>query len=382
MAPITPAQVSAAKQTACALVQASLPEFAHTFKYSHSEGNFYSASENLDWTPGFWTGQLWLAWEATHAQPLRDAAAWQVHSFWERICNHVEVDHHDMGFLYSPSCVAAYKLTGSEEGKAAALLAADQLAGRFQKKGGFLQAWGKLGAPDNYRLIIDCLLNLPLLYWASEVSGKPHYAEIANQHIHTALNHVLRADDSTYHTYFFDPATGAPLRGVTAQGYCDGSAWARGQAWGVYGTALAYRYTRRPAYIETFCRITDFFLAKLPQDLVPYWDFTFGDGSTEPRDSSASAVAACGMLEMAQYLDGARAAYYTDAAKKLMAALLQHCAVQNTQQSNGLLLHGTYARDSQFNTCQNRGVDECNIWGDYYYLEALTRLSTGWHPYW
>lgn len=133
--------------------------------------DIYPACKNDQWTCGFWPGEIWLSYELTGDAAFRDAALVLVDSFMDRIVNKVEVDHHDMGFLYSPSCVAAYKLTGSETGKQAAILAADQLISRFQEKGQFLQAWGKLGAADNYRYIIDCLLNVPLLYWATETTG-------------------------------------------------------------------------------------------------------------------------------------------------------------------------------------------------------------------
>lgn len=129
-----------------------------------------------------------------------------------------------MGFLYTPSCVAAYRLTGSETAKKAALLAADNLIARFQEKGQLLQAWGELGARDNYRLIIDCLLNVPLLYWATEVTGDEMYRRIALAHTKTSMANLVRPDHSTYHIYFFDPETGAPVRGSTQQGYRDGSA--------------------------------------------------------------------------------------------------------------------------------------------------------------
>ena len=241
----------------------------------------------------------------------------------ERIVNHVEVDHHDMGFLYSPSCVAAYKLTGSEEGKEAAIKAADQLISRFQPVGEFIQAWGTMGAKDNYRFIIDCLLNLPLLYWATEETGDEKYRDIAEKHIHTALANVIREDDSTWHTFFMNPETGEPDHGATCQGYKDGSAWARGQAWGVYGTAVGYRYTGRNEYIEYFKRVTKYFLEHLPSDLCPYWDLTFGEGDEEPRDSSSAVIAACGMLEMSKYMEKEDAAYYTSIAKKLIKAMIR-----------------------------------------------------------
>ncbi|MEG1686393.1 MAG: glycoside hydrolase family 88 protein [Angelakisella sp.] len=359
-----------------------LPGLTDSYKFSNSEHNFYPHSENVEWTTGFWTGEIWLAYENSHDACFQAAALRQVDSFMNRIVQHIDVEHHDMGFLYSPSCVAAYKLTGSETGKQAALLAADNLISRFQEKGQFIQAWGALGAKDNYRLIIDCLLNLPLLYWATETTGDSKYADIAKRHIGTALKLVMREDYSTYHTYFFDPETGEPTHGITAQGYRNGSAWSRGQAWGIYGVALSYRYIKKPEYLDIFEKITDFFLAHLPENLIPYWDFDFTDGSDEPRDSSAAAIAVCGMLEMAKYMTPAKADYYTRAAKKLLAALVEHCAVSDPAISNGQLLHGTYARKSEFNTVRNRGVDECNTWGDYYYFEALTRLSKEWKVYW
>lgn len=379
---ITEAQVNALLDQASGIVLGNLGEFTEKFQPSHSEHNFYKPSENTTWTTGFWTGEIWLAYEHTGDERFRRAGEVQVESFLERIKNKVDVDHHDMGFLYSPSCVAAYQLTGSEKGKQAALMAADQLMGRWQEKGQFFQAWGKVGADDNYRLIIDCLLNMPLLFWASEVSGDPGYREKATRHIRTAMHYVIRPDHSTYHTFFFDAGTGQPLRGATHQGYRDGSAWGRGQSWGVYGAALSYSRIQDPVYIDIFEKVTDFFLTHLPKDLVPYWDFDFSDGSDEPRDSSCAAITACGMLEMAKYLPKEKADFYVGMAKRLMKALADRCAVKSSAESNGILLHGTYCKSSPYNTCPNWGVDECTSWGDYYYMEALTRLKGNWNPYW
>ena len=372
----------AALDTACGLLHNDLAEFTTQFQSSNSVHSFYEKSDNVEWTTGFCTGEYWLAWEHTHDDAFKKAALCQVDSFLQRIENKIDVDHHDMGFLYVPSCVAAYKLTGSETAKKAALLAADQLCSRFQEKGQFLQAWGALGAKENYRLIIDCLLNVPLLYWASEVTGNPRYREIALAHTATSMANLVRPDHSTYHTYFFDPETGTPVRGSTQQGYRDGSAWARGQAWGVYGMALAYFYTRDTKCIELFREVTDYFIARLPEDSIPYWDLTFIDGD-EPRDSSAAAIAACGMLAMAPHLEEKEAAHYRAVAEQLAAALVEHCAVRDPAVSNGLLLHGVYAKNSPYNPIPaDRGVDECNTWGDYFYMELLTRLTTDWKMYW
>lgn len=382
MQAITNNTAAAALDTACGILKNNLPQFTDKFQASNSEGNFYPASDNVEWTTGFCTGEYWLAFEHSGDEAFKTAALKQVDSFLQRILDHIDVDHHDMGFLYTPSCVAAYKLTGSETGKRAALLAADQLCSRYQPKGQFIQAWGALGAPENYRLIIDCLLNLPLLYWASEVTGDAHYREIAQAHTATSIANLVREDHSTYHTFFFDPETGAPLRGSTQQGYRDGSAWARGQAWGVYGMALSYRYTKNPRCIELFEQVTDYYAARLPQDLIPYWDLEFTSGD-EPRDSSAAAIAACGMLEMAKYLPQEKADKLTDFARRIAQSLVQHYAVTSPAQSNGLLLHGVYAKNSPYNPIpQDRGVDECNTWGDYFYMELLLRLTRDWQLYW
>ena len=369
-----------------------LPDFTKKFPKAYSEGNFYKPTDNVDWTTGFWTGEIWLAYEYVTEHPeefeegtekrLKDAADIQMESFLYRIDHKIEVDHHDMGFLYSPSCVAGYKLTGSAIGKEAAIKAADQLLTRYHPIGEFLQAWGPMDAPENYRLIIDCLNNLPLLYWASSVTGDEKYREIAQKHIHTAVSNLIREDYSTWHTFFFDMKTGKPDHGATCQGYRDGSAWARGQAWGVYGLATAYKYTKEEKYIGLFKKVTEYFLLHLPKDLVPYWDLEFTDGDDQPRDSSSASIAACGMLEMSRYLDEKDAAYYRELAGKIINSVYENYAVKSSEESNGLVLHSTYSNHSPYNTCNHYGVDECNIWGDYFYMEAMTRLLKDWNQYW
>ena len=293
---LTKSQAEQALDTAVALVRQNLPLYTDHCQNHSSVHDIYPQCENNQWTCGFWPGEVWLSYERTGDAAFKNTALTLVDSFLYRIENKIEVDHHDMGFLYSPSCVAAYKLTGSEKGRRAAILAADQLCTRFQEKGSFFQAWGPLGAKDNYRYIIDCLLNVPLLYWASETTGDAHYAELAHRHVTTCLANSIRPDGSTYHTFFMDPVTGAPVRGATCQGYKDDSCWARGQAWGVYGTAISYRYTKRPEYLEAFRRVLSYYLDRLPEDLIPYWDMTFTEGDTEPRDSSSASIVACGLL--------------------------------------------------------------------------------------
>mgnify|MGYP001369258659 CR=1 FL=1 len=379
---ITNEEVVDALQFAYQQVKRNLPEFTDKFQNAYSVNNFYQPIDNTEWTTGFWTGQIWLAYEFSGDEELRKAAEIQIDSFLNRINNKIAVDHHDMGFLYSPSCVAGYKLIGSVKGKEAALKAADQLISRYHPVGEFIQAWGAMNAPDNYRLIIDCLLNLPLLYWASEETGDNRYRDIAEKHIHTTMKNVIREDYSTWHTFFFDMETGKPHHGATCQGYRDGSAWARGQAWGIYGCALAYKYTKKEEYITTFKNVANYYLEHLPKDMVPFWDLEFTDGDDQPRDSSSASIVACGMLEMSKYLDEKDAAVYTKLAKQMLKSVYDNYAVKDPKISNGLVLHSTYSNHSPYNTCDHYGVDECNSWGDYFYMEALTRLHKDWNPYW
>jgi len=378
---ITAAEIKSAMETAIQILREDLPVFKGKFKPAVSANNYYPPAENDDWTNGFHTGQYWLAWEHTGDEVFKEAALAQVDSFHKRIVDRVAVAHHDMGFLYTLSGVAAWRLVGSDVGREAALMAADNLISRFHEKGQFIQAWGKYGAANNYRLIIDCLMNLPLLYWATKETGDNKYTQIADAHTKTSLENLVREDYSTYHTYYFDQETGAPLKGVTAQGYKDSSPWARGQAWGIYGLALSYLYTKDPACIDLFYKVTDFFLSRLPKDMVSYWDLDFGDGDNEPRDSSAVVIAACGMLEMAKYLPEDKAKHYTAIAEQIAGSIARGYAAKPTE-SNGLLLHGVYAKKSPYNTVNNSGVDECNIWGDYFWLELLIRLSGDWAIYW
>lgn len=380
--PITNEKALAALERAVAQVRRNLPAFTYTCQNHSSVDNVYPPCENNQWTCGFWPGEIWLAYEHSKDPVFQYAGLIQMESFYHRIQNKIEVDHHDMGFLYTPACVAAWMHTGNERAKEAAILAADQLITRFQLVGRFLQAWGAMGEAENYRYIIDCLMNLPLLYWAAEVTGDEKYRIIALQHTETCLKYSFREDGSTFHTYFLDPKTGEGVRGVTCQGYRDDSSWARGQAWAIYGMANSYRYTKDERCIAFFRRALDYYLERLPEDMIPYWDLIFTDGSGEPRDSSSAAIVACGLLEMAPYLPEEEARRCRSLARQMVGSLVQNYSVGPESPSNGQLLHGTYSKKSPYNTCTPEGVDECVSWGDYFYMEALTRLTCDWKTYW
>ncbi len=360
-------------------VDKGLPRYVDHFPAPASEGLRYAAIPNEDWTGSFWTGMVWLAYEVTGDERYRAAAESQLPSYQRRVEERIAIDTHDLGFLYSLSAVAAYRITGNEEAKRFALLAADLLAQRYFPEAEIIQAWGDLGDPEQRgRMIIDCLMNLPLLYWASEVTGDNRYASMARRHAQQSANYLVRADDTTYHTYYMDPRTGDPRYGNTHQGYADDSCWARGQAWGIYGFMLSYAYTEDEKFIRTAKRLADYFLTRLPEDGIVYWDLIFMDGDEQERDSSAAAIAVCGLLELAKRLPDADPdkARYANAAAAMLTALTDRYATKGHPDADGLLLHGVY------NKPRGWGIDESTIWGDYFYFEALVRLRMDWRMYW
>lgn len=350
------------------------------FPWEASKGNVYGKRGNDGgWGCGFWTGIIWHAYELTGDEKYKKFALDHMPGFKKRIVEKLGVNHHDMGFCYTPSCVAAWKLAGDEVGKEAAVMAAEHLSTRYHEKGEFIQAWGAVDDPESYRLIIDCLLNIPLLYWAAEVTGDKRFDEIAYNHFNTTIEVCCRADASTFHTYYFDPKTGAPLRGVTAQGAFDDSAWARGQAWGIYGPMLTYIYKKDERALTAFKATTNYLLNHLPSDYIPYWDLSFVDGDGEPKDSSTAVIAMCGMLEAIKYMDEADPLrkIYVGAIKHMMNVLIDSYITKDVPEANGLLLHQVYSKPHGI------GVDELNIWGDYFYIEALHRLlNPDWKLYW
>ena len=338
-------------------------------KYEEEE-NYGSAG----WNTGFWTGMLWLAYEATGDEKYKERALSHIDSFYRRIGDKIGVNHHDMGFLYVPSCVGAYKLTGDEKAKDAAIMAADHLLTRYIEKGGYIQAWGNVG--EQPRLIIDCMNNIPLLFWAADATGNKEYYKKAYNHAIATINNIVRDDASTHHTYFFNE-DGTPAYGKTAQGAGDDTCWARGQAWIISGLPLSYKYTKNEEMVNLFFKVTNYYLNRLPQDFVPYWDMSFNDGCDEPRDSSSASIAVCGILEMLPHIkDEKLRTVYGGAVDKIMYSLYENYSTKNTPESNGLLLHATYTKPGNF------GVDECNIWGCYYYMEALVRMIKGTKAYW
>ncbi|WP_328653401.1 glycoside hydrolase family 88 protein [Micromonospora sp. NBC_00330] len=381
----TAAAVAAAIRT----VDANIATFGDRYPADTTDANRYplrppSAGQpegaNVGWTTSFWPGMLWLAHDLTGDERHLRAALSHVDSFAARMTHGIDLDTHDLGFLYTLGCVTPARRTGDSQARDAALAAADHLMTRVLEPAGIIQAWGDLNDPrQRGRTIIDSLMNTPLLFWASQTTGDDRYAAAARRHTAQLRQHILRPDGTTFHTFYWDPASGAPLRGETEQGHSDHSCWARGQAWGIYGFSLNHRHIGDPALLAAARTCADRFLAHLPDDHVAYWDLEFGDGSGQERDSSAAAIAACGLVELADGLtdDKASADRYRKAAAEILRSLIGHYSTAGHPVSNALILHGVYDKPKSV------GVDEGTLWGDYFYLEALTRATIpGWTSPW
>ncbi|MGO4544990.1 glycoside hydrolase family 88 protein [Paenibacillus sp. 2TAB23] len=329
----------------------------------------YERSLPHDWIAGFWPGLLWLIYRETKNDQFKQIAVEcerQIsQTLWE--FDHL---HHDVGFMFGLSSMNQYLILQDEEAKRHALMAASLLAGRFNPAGGFIRAWPNWGGEDHSGwAIIDCLMNLPLLYWASQEIEDPRYRHIAILHADTVLREFVLADGSVHHIVSFDPGTGERIGALAGQGYAKDSAWSRGAAWALYGFAQCYSYTGKQDYVEAAKRIARFFIDHLPADKVPYWDFRLPEVSnTVPRDSSAAAIAASGLLELAHLLPVEDGNEYKLAAEEILRSLYENYGAWDSDEE-GLLLHATgyFEKDIY--------VDAPLIYGDYYFVEALLKLK-------
>ncbi|MHC5249680.1 glycoside hydrolase family 88 protein [Enterococcus sp. LJL90] len=369
------------EQTAFVLgkVRKNLLDFKELVPPAASQNLIYQPEENTDWTASFWPGMLFLSKELTASNDFDEVIFSQMASFANRLEKQIGLETHDIGFLYSLTAVADYRVNGNQQSKEMAIQAADLLMKRYSPKAQIIQAWGDLDDPQQRgRMIIDCLMNLPLLYFASNMTGDDRYRQAAYAHAKQTQKYIVRPNHTTFHTYYFDVETGQPIGGKTQQGYSDDSCWARGQAWGIYGFTLSFIHTGDTSFLETAKDVADYFIKELPADKISYWDLIFNDGSGEERDSSAAAIAACGLLELSRQLplSDEKHSEYEMVALEILASLAEHYTTAATPQSNGILLHGVYDKKTDY------GVDECMIWGDYYYLEALMRLNQSWYSYW
>ena len=320
--------------------------------------------ENLAWwTNGFWAGMLWQMYHATGNEEYCRTARYSEEAF-DKALEEFEGLHHDVGFQFLHTAVADYRLTGSKRSRIRGLHGAALLAGRFNGNGNYIRDWNK-ELPG--WLIVDCLMNIPLLYWAAEETGDPRFAYVADQHAHTAIRLLVREDGSCNHIAVCDPATGELLELPGGQGYGAGSSWSRGQAWALYGFALAYRHTGKKEYLDTAKKVAHYFIANVAATgYVSLCDFR---APKEPVywDTTAAACGACGLLEISEAVGELEKALYYDSAVKILIALEEkHCDWDVHKDS--IVQDGTeaYGREN--------GIHIPIIYGDYFFVEGILRL--------
>lgn len=320
--------------------------------------------ENLEWwTNGFWGGILWQMYHATGESCYMDTAAALETRLDAALENYVKLDH-DVGFMWLHTGVADYRLTQNETARRRGLHAAGILAGRFNSAGNYICAWN--GDRPGIA-IVDCLMNLPLLYWASEELHDPRFRVIAERHSDMALHYILRPDGSCNHLVEFDPVTGEYKSALGGQGYGDGSSWSRGQAWAIYGMALAFRYTGKEEYLDAAKRTAHYFCANAAlQDYLPFLDFRAPE-SPVYYDTTAGLCAACGLLELSELVGEYERVLYVKSAIRMMHAITGQFCNWNPEQ-DGIVSHGS----AKYHRERDREVPI--IYGDYFLIEGILRL--------
>jgi unsaturated chondroitin disaccharide hydrolase len=320
-----------------------------------------------DWCSGFFPGELWYLYQySKNKKWLNEAKAYTANIEQEK----TNGSTHDMGFKIYCSVGNGYKLTKDPHYKEVILEAAKTLSTRFNPTVGCIKSW------DNrkewkFPVIIDNMMNLELLFEASKLSGDPSFYKIAVSHANTTLKNHFRDDNSSFHVIDYDPETGAVLHKQTHQGIADGSAWARGQAWGLYGYTMCYRETKNKAYLKQAEKIAKFIFSSptMPKDLIPYWDYNDPAIPNVSRDASAAAVTASALYELSRY--SANGKKYRALANTIVKNLTDHYQAEPGGSKGFILLHSTGNKPA------NGEIDAPISYADYYYLEALLRQKGG-----
>lgn len=352
-----------------------------------SNGDYSAGNEGFfeigNWTSGFHTGMAVLAWLETGDDVILEHLVAIEPMFQAKLeGEHAMNTMHDLGFLYSPYAVALYQISGDFRYRALALKAADRLITRFKENGGYFRAWGRMdeyGTDYDGMAIIDCLMNMPLLYWASRETGDPRYRDMAVRHTDTTLENFIRDDDSVFHCYRYDLENGAPLRPDNYCGHSPDSHWARGSTWAMYGFALAYRHTGEKRFLDASLRVTRKFIDCLDDEVVPIWDFRLSPGYPPMRDSSAASVAVCAIRELEDM--GMADPAMTAIKKRLLNRLLSPDYLDSDLSVRGMLKHGEVGDGADEARYYYKGRLVYTSWGDYYLMEALARelgLTVGW----
>lgn len=331
---------------------------------------YCSKATKEEWCAGFWPGILWYDYEYTK-DPVIKAEAERFTDALESISHITPAYDHDLGFLMFCSYGNGYRLTHNETYREVILRSADALAELFNPKAGTILSWPRnVEMLGGHNTIMDNMINLEMLFWASKNGGDKNLYDIAVSHADTTMKYHFRPDYTSYHVAVYDTLTGHFVKGMTHQGYSDSSMWARGQAWAIYGYTVVYRETQDPKYLDFVQRVTDVYLKRLPDDYIPYWDFDDPAIPYAPRDASAACVVASALLELSGYVSPEKGSTYREAALRMLESLSSD-KYQCGKQKPAFLLHSTghYPNGSE--------IDASIIYADYYYIEALLRLKRG-----
>jgi unsaturated chondroitin disaccharide hydrolase len=323
-----------------------------------------------EWTAGFWPGTLWYVYENSKDEKIKASAIHYTELLYP--LSKLPAYDHDLGFQLFCSYGNAFRLTGNEEYKQIILNAADTLATLFNPVVGTILSWPREVKPRNWphNTIMDNMLNLEMLYWASKNGGNKELYNIATKHAETTMKNHFRPDNSSYHVAVYDTINGEFIKGVTHQGYADNTMWARGQAWAIYGYTVVYRETGDKKFLRFVEGVADKYLDNLPEnEYVPFWDFNAPNIPNEPKDASSAAITASALLELSQLEDDEiRASKYKQAATNMLIELSSD-KFQSGESKPSFLLHSTghWPNKSE--------VDASINYADYYYIEALTRFK-------
>ena len=325
-----------------------------------------------EWCSGFWPGVLWMAYKASGDEEIRSAAEGYTKAL-DFVATRQAYDH-DLGFITINSWLKGIEALGDkapEHYRRTALAAADSLATLYNPKVGTILSWPRhVKDYGGHNTIMDNMINLELLFWASRNGGSRLLHDIAVSHATTTMKHHFRPDGSCYHVAVYDTLTGDFLRGQTHQGYADYSMWARGQSWAIYGYTMVYKYTRDPLFLAFAQKVTDIYLKRLQEtsnDLIPRWDMD-DLRPDAPKDASAACVVASALLDLGDYIGGWRGKYYHDMAIRMLAQLSTDRYLSNNINSS-FLLHSTGHHPA------GSEIDASIIYADYYYIEAIGKLK-------
>jgi unsaturated chondroitin disaccharide hydrolase len=318
-----------------------------------------------DWTAGFYAATLWRTYERT-----RDPKWQKLAQTWQAgLATETTHDNTDLGFKLFDTYGVGYQLTGDESYKKVVLAAADTLSRRYDPDVGMFRVWDARDDRTQYRVNIDAMMNMELMFWAGQNGGDPRYAAMATHHAERAMKDLVRPDGGTWMFAGYDQTSGKLISHFTKQGYATESTWSRGQAWAIYGFTTAYRYTKDPRFLDTARRTAAYFVRRLPPDHVPYWDFDVPNKATAPRDTSAAAVAASALLELSgDESDPAAKQRDIDTARDILTSLSSPTYAPRAPKFAAMLQHGTQHQPKGW-------ADTGIMFGDYYFVEALGRYE-------